>query len=359
MRRTNCIISNAGDVLINEHIRGPPTDAIEILRSSHIVFANLEGPATERGTPADKWVTLKQRPSLLAEHRKMNVTVFNLANNHMLDYGQVGLLDTLENLNREGIKHVGAGRNIREALKSALVGFDGLAVGFLGFASTLPLESPAKTSRPGIAPIRVRSTHYFDPVAEMEQPGTPPVTFTHPCEEDLKQMRETVRSAKRRVDYLIVGSHWGMPFQEALLDYQVDVGHTLIDAGADLVIGNHPHRLQAVEAYRSGIVFHSLGNFLFDLPKGFKPMPTKWNFWPPRLGAWSQSSESAIVRAVLNSRLDASIEVIPTVRRGEGYPKIADAPTSRRILSHLTELSENLNVKFKISERKARVLTKR
>jgi len=357
--RSDCVISNVGDVLIPEPIRDPATDAIKVLRSSDIVFANLEGAATDRGVPADKWATLRQKPSLLCEYKKMNITVLDLANNHMLDYGQVGLLDTLQNLSREGFKHVGGGHDLREALKPALFEYGRLTIGFLGFASTLPFESPAKAGRPGIAPVRVHTTHHFDPAAELEQPGTPPVTFTEPDEEDLKQMREAVRSAKRRADYVIVGAHWGMPYQETVIDYQSEVGHALIDAGANLVIGNHAHRLQPIEAYHGDVIFHSLGNFLFDLPKEFKAPTTKWNFWPPRLGAWSESDESAIVRVELNSKRDASIAVIPTVRKGRGYTRITDAPTSRRILTHLGEISENLNVKLKISGKKALVLTKR
>ncbi len=348
-----------GDVLIHSSIRGTPTDAIEILRKSHTVFANLEGPVTDGGVPADKWVALRQKPCLLGEYKKMNIGMVTLANNHMLDYGQTGLMNTLKNLDRFGIRHVGGGPDLREALAPAIVEHSGLQIAFLGFASTLPLESPANEGRPGIAPIRVRSTHYFDPVGEMEQPGTPPVTFTHLDDEDVKLMRQIVRSTKRSADYVIVGVHWGMPFQETLLEYQIKLGHALVDAGADLVIGNHPHRLQAVEAHKAGIIFHSLGNFLFSLPKGFKIPSTKWNFWPPRLGEWYQSEESAIVRVELNSRDEATIELIPTVRGGEGYPKIVGKASFRRILSHLSRVSETLNVKFKASGRSARVLAKK
>jgi poly-gamma-glutamate synthesis protein (capsule biosynthesis protein) len=309
--------------------------------------------------PADKWVALRQKPAILGEYKRMNIGIVTLANNHMLDYGQSGLIDTLKNLDRFGIGHVGGGRNLREALTPVIVEDGGLRTAFLGFASTLPLESPAKEGRPGIAPIRVRSTHYFDPVGEMEQPGTPPVTFTYLEDDDVGLMRRVVRSAKRSADYVIVGVHWGMPFQETLLEYQIKLGHAFVDAGADLVIGNHPHRLQAVEAYKAGFIFHSLGNFLFSLPKGFVTPSTKWNFWPPRLGEWYQSEESAIVQAELNSRGEATIEMIPTVREGQGYPKIVGRASFRRILSHLSGVSETLNVAFRASGRTARVLAKK
>ena len=108
------------------------------------------------------------------------------------------------------------------------------------------------------------STFYeqFDP-----QPGTPPRIITIPNREDLEALQEDIEKTKRRVDVLIVSMHWGVHFVPAEIPmYEWEVGHAALDAGADLIVGGHPHIIKGVEVYKGKVIFHSLSNFAFDFP---------------------------------------------------------------------------------------------
>jgi len=347
------VVSSVGDMRLARPLTEPFSDALEILRRSDMCFGNLEGPFVEEGEPADKWAVLKQSPSLVGDYAKMGFRILQLANNHMLDYGQPGLLSTLRTLREAGLQYVGAGENIEEALKPAYLELRGLRIGFLDCASTLPGESVAGEHKPGIAPIRVRTSCHFDPEMEKEQPGNPPVMLTEPNEEDVERMVKSVRAAKAEADYVIVGIHWGMAYQENILDYQPTMGRAFIDAGADVIMGHHAHRLQGVHRYRDGFIFYSLGNFYFKLPGGSSyPIDTKWRHWPPRLGMWSQSNESMIVRTTI-SRKDATHELMPTFRPDAGSPELMKETDAERLLKHVESLSKDSDIKFSIRKGRA------
>lgn len=348
------VVSSVGDLRLNKALREPLSNALEILQQSDVAFGNLEAPFTDHGEPADKWAALKQNPKLVSEYTKTGFKILQLANNHMLDYGREGLTSTLRTLREASIKHVGAGENIDEALRRIIIEQRKLRIAFLGCASTLPGESVAGKNRSGIAPLRVRTTYHFDPEMEKEQPGNPPVIFTEPNEDDVGTIAAEIGKARAEADYVIVGVHWGMAYQENVMDYQSSVGRSFIDAGANLVIGHHPHRLQAVHRYKDGFIFYSLGNFFFDTPEGVSySKNTKWRHWPPRLGMWSQSHESMIVRTRINSSGEASHELTPTTRMRGGMPQILKEPEGDRLLRHLESLSEGGDVKFSIKNGKA------
>lgn len=337
-------VSCVGDVFICNDIRYSETKPVKILRESNYVFANLEGVLTDRGRRAEKWACIRYDPKVVDLYKGMNISIFTLANNHSLDYGEAGLIDTMSYLKRAGIGYVGAGMNIEESFKPTILDCDRLSLGFMGISSTLPLGSQAGIDKPGIAPIRIRSLHYFDPLAELEQPGTPPITVTQPYREDMDYAMMKVREAKKRCDILIVGVHWGMPYQENIMDYQEIIGRKLIESGASIVIGSHPHRLQAIESYKDGLIFYSLGNFMFELPSDFKPNVNEWNYWPPRLGMWSESNDSGIVTISIAD--DLEFEFYPTIRESGMLPIEPDAKARERIISNLKRLSDGRGVKI-------------
>ena len=138
-----------------------------------------------------------------------------------------------------------------------------------GLASTLPPGFAAGPGRPGIAPVRARSRFYVDAVTLDEQPGMSPWVETEAVEEDVRRTCERIRSAREETDLVMIHIHWGIPngwcaaFQGPLADYQRPLGRALIDAGADLVVGHHPHVVHGVERYKDGLIVYSLGHFLF------------------------------------------------------------------------------------------------
>lgn len=206
-----------------------------VLQSATLLFGNQESPFTGRGSVyvPKKWL-LRSDPRTVRSLVAAGFDLVTLANNHMLDYGPLGLEDTLFTLRQARIAHAGAGMNQAAARKAVvLTGNDGRRFAFLAYSQTFPAEFWATASRPGTA--------HGDPAI-----------FT-----------ADIQKAKAVADEVIVAFHWGEELKTAPLAYQKDFAHWCIDAGAALVVGHHPHVLQGLEVYHGGLIAYSLGNFLF------------------------------------------------------------------------------------------------
>lgn len=204
------------------------------LARGDVVFGNLEGPLTARGQAVDKQFVFRTPPEEVAPAlAAAGFDVLSLANNHILDYGPEGLEDTLAALGDAGLRGVGAGADIGAARRPALIRAGGLDIGFLAYSNTFPQSFWATTERPGTA-------------------------FGHEA-----RVREDVTRLREQVDVVVVSFHWGREASTGLRDYQPRLGRAAIDAGADIVVGHHPHILQGVEYYEGGVIFYSLGNFTF------------------------------------------------------------------------------------------------
>jgi poly-gamma-glutamate capsule biosynthesis protein CapA/YwtB (metallophosphatase superfamily) len=205
------------------------------LKQAQIVFGNLEGPLTEGGaTETPKKYVFRSPPDKVAPAlARAGFNIVSLANNHSLDYGPQGLEDTRAALEKAGIHGVGAGRNLAEARAPVYMVKGGSTVAFLAYSLTFPEEFWAGPDKPGTA-------------------------FGH--EQDV---RADVAAARQKADIVVVSFHWGQEGKTELRDYQVQLAHAAIDAGANAVLGHHPHILQAVERYQDGVILYSLGNFAF------------------------------------------------------------------------------------------------
>ncbi|HEY5683473.1 MAG TPA: CapA family protein [Sulfuricaulis sp.] len=206
-----------------------------ILKQAQIVFGNLEGPLTDAGAPAtNKQYVFRSPPEKVAPAlARAGFNVVSLANNHTLDYGPEGLADTRAALDRAGIGYVGAGRNLAEARRPLYMVVDGVTIAFLAYSLTFPEEFWAGPDSPGTA-------------------------FGHE-----RFVRADVKAAREKADIVVVSFHWGQEGKTELRDYQVQLGHAAIEAGASAVLGHHPHILQGVERYQHGVILYSLGNFAF------------------------------------------------------------------------------------------------
>ena len=211
-----------------------PLSAVRGLLRGDILFGNLECPVTKRGAKVEKTWNFKVPPAHLAAISSF--TVVSVANNHAFDYGPEGLLDTLGYLKKRGLKPVGAGRGRDEAERLVIVRRRGLKVGFLAFTSTFPKEAWAKPGKPGVA------------------------------YSDFKRFPAVISAARAKCDVLVVSFHGGVELADEPNDIQKAFAHDAIDAGADLVLGHHPHVLQPVEIYKGKPILYSLGNFLFVSP---------------------------------------------------------------------------------------------
>lgn len=202
---------------------------------AQIIFGNVEGPLTNRGTAEqDKTFVFRSPPAKVSAALKAaGFNVVSLANNHTLDYGADGLIQTIETLDAAGILHAGAGADLKAARQPALIQINGFKVAILAYSMTLPENFFAGPDKPGTA-------------------------FGHEA-----HVRADVMSAREQADIVLVSFHWGQEGKTTLRDYQTRLGHIAIDAGASAVIGHHPHILQGIEQYKDGIILYSLGNFTF------------------------------------------------------------------------------------------------
>ena len=166
------------------------------LRSADLATANLELPLTTGGSRADKAITLRADPEIASSLHEVGIGLVTVANNHAIDYGADGLYDTLSTLRDAGVVAVGGGRDLEEATRPALVSVGGASVAVFGLASTLPPGFAAGLGRPGIAPVRARSSFYVDAITLDEQPGMSPWVETEVVEEGIRRTCERVGSAR-------------------------------------------------------------------------------------------------------------------------------------------------------------------
>lgn len=178
-------------------------------------------------------------------------------------YGPDQILASLARLDDLGVGHTGAGPNWEGARQPAIVHKDGLSVGFLQYTSVYwPSNHEAGVNYPGVAVIRGYTA--YQPIVEYpigNRPGIPPLILTWADEHHLAFMQHDIRRLREEVDIVVTSHHWG--FLDEVMEYQEQIAHASIDAGADIVIGHGPHQPLAVEVYRGKPVFYGLGNFAF------------------------------------------------------------------------------------------------
>ncbi len=361
-------VALTGDLMLEHPIarggRSPGSAGVfEIFAATDLVFVNLECPLTARGAPADKHVAFRSDPALAHDLRAAGIDVVTLANNHMFDYGLEGMNDTLTALSGAGVAAVGAGRDLAAALAPAVLSAGGTRVAFLGVATTLPVGSGAAPDRPGIAPVRVTTSYIPDGTGLDETPGIAPFVETRAWPADVEAVTSAVRAAKRTADTCVVGIHWGVPhgfvaqFQDLLAAYQRPLAKALVEAGADVIVGHHPHMLHGIEVIDGRPVFYSLGNFLFhSVTVGKFPRlrrtdpPYSWRSLRSKINL-----DSIVALVTLTEGRPSAVEVIPTMMNAEGDPELASPNDSARILETLAELSTPYGTRIAIAGGRGRV----
>ncbi|MCZ6832315.1 MAG: CapA family protein [Acidobacteria bacterium] len=215
-----------------------------ITRAADLFLVNLEGTLTTQGQPVEKSFNFKAEPQDVAILQTAGVDVVSLANNHALDYSAEGLRQTRATLLRAGIAAFGAGRDLAEARRPAILERNGVRVGFLGYL--------------------FMGDHTIEPEVIYAGPGRAGAAGTH---KDLPTLlhwiREDVTALRPRVDLLVVVFHGGRESSNLIEPYQRQVAETAVAAGADLLVGHHPHTLQGLEQIAGATVAYSLGNLMF------------------------------------------------------------------------------------------------
>lgn len=215
-------------------------------KDADLVFANLETPLTNskqrtRGkdpaeVAAGRDYILKSPPEAVKALRAGGVTIVSQANNHAMDYEGSGLADTLRLLKEAKIAAVGVGKNRDDALKPVVLIRRGKSIVFFAFSCVVPPRAAAEVG-PGIARLKT--------------------------DEDFQLASEGIGKARKTADFVIVSVHWGKQLMPRSHSGQQMLAHRLIQAGADVILGHHPHVLQETEVYRRQPIVYSMGNFVF------------------------------------------------------------------------------------------------
>ena len=281
---SNVIVLNfAGDVTFANHFKSYvgnrwsySFEKFPEFSKADLSIVNLENPLTRRGLPSEKQFNFRARPEYTRVLKAGGIDIVNLANNHIYDYSEQGLFDTIDFLDQAGIRHIGAGKDLRSARKPVLLTIKGVRIAFLGYYGLRKHSGshPATTDSAGTA---LRKLSYI--------------------KKDIKAVRDSA-------DIVIVTFHWGIEKEHVPEADQINFAHKTIRYGADLIVGHHPHVLQGIEKYRNGLIVYSLGNFIFggnsrkhektavlqvkidsESKKitSYKMLPVRVDYWQPRL----------------------------------------------------------------------------
>lgn len=272
-----------------------------LLSGASVLVGNLEAPFTVRNTPTPyksaESVRARRDYILRAEPRWAWGLAFagfdavGLANNHVMDHQEGGLYDTLRILDRLCIAYAGAGRNIEEARRPAILERQGLRIALLSYSCILPVGSVATPTRAGIAPARGVGAE--------------------------EKVRQDIEAAHTRADFVLVSIHWGKQLASSPDGAQRRLGRLLIDWGADAVAGHHPHVLQGIEVYRGKVIAYSLGDFI---------------------NLSSRTETAALQLVVSRSHTIDSAGIIP-LRLRSGQLHYATGRTWKRTIARLNQLS--------------------
>ena len=261
----------------------------DYLKSSDLVFGNLESPITEGREISDFEMVFRSDPNTTQALKDAGFSIMSLANNHTPNFGEQGLLDTFDYLTSAGIQYVGAGKNEQEANSVVYTEVKGIKFAFLAYndADVVPDSYEANDIHAGTAFMRI------------------------------DKMSEAVKEAKKKSDFVIISMHSGTEYIATPNSSQTNFSHAAIDAGADLVIGHHPHVVQTMEKYKGRFIFYSLGNFVFDQP-------------------WSKETKQGLtVKIYFTKKGISKISFLPIIIENYSQPRPANNDEAEKILQRL------------------------
>lgn len=277
----------------------PFREISSVLQGGDIVFGNLEAIISTHDLPPsfpEKPYNFHASGNAAQTLKKAGFHVLSLANNHAMDYGLAAVSETKKLLAENGIATFGTGSTISDARRPAIVTRKGIRFGFLGYSVAHAPSAYAKKNKAGVAPIR------------------------------MKEIQKDIASLRKQVDVLIVSLHWGTEYETMPSEKQRKEAHQIIDWGADLIIGHHPHVMQGIETYKGKLIAYSLGNFIFD-QKG------------------KGTDRSFMLACRFTQKSLYSAEIIPLDRFKTYFPRCAAGKVKRDMLEELKRASLPLDPK--------------
>ena len=240
-----------------------------LLDRADVLFGHMESPVIDKPSTNDDMPDLPYKkgwvfstPDNVKAWKVAGFDAVGVASN--VSGSVESTLRTIEELDNQGIAHAGIGKNIKDAHAPAIITKNGVSIGFLSYTSVFyPHWVPALENRPGAATVQAHMSIIPSWRTE-EMPGAMPSVKTWLDEAEKAAMIEDVKALKQKADIVVLSCHWGVTDGENAQEYQIELAHAAMDAGADVIIGHHPHRPQGIEIYNGKPIFYSMGNFAFD-----------------------------------------------------------------------------------------------
>ena len=261
----------AGDVIPHEAVREAAaaagegeqgwaalfSDVADVFHGVDFGFVNLETPVAPEHSHGSKAFMFDAPVALLEALKASGINIVSFANNHVMDQGWAGFAESREHLKEAGLLFAGTSDNAATAWQPVITEANGIKVGWLGMTRWLNgNRNPDKDDQPHV--------NFFPyPGESGGAPGA-----------DEAQVLAAVKAARAQCDLLVISIHWGIEYATAPRPEDVDIAHKMLDAGASVIVGAHPHVLQPIETYttqdgRDAVIFYSLGNFLSNQSRSY------------------------------------------------------------------------------------------
>ncbi|NLZ28039.1 MAG: CapA family protein [Firmicutes bacterium] len=274
-------------------------ELIQIMRDADVMCLNNEFTYSTNGSPLKgKVFTFRAHPTRVDILKELGVDIVSLANNHVYDYGERSLIDTMATLKQAQISYFGAGHDLDEAMSPVYFEIQGKTIGYVAAsrAEKFKMTPQATEDAPGI--LRCYDTALFV---------------------------QTIREAEENADYVVAYLHWGTEDSHELEAVQLATGKEYLDAGADIVIGAHSHCLQGMEFHDGKPIIYSLGDFWFN-----------------------DRTEDTMLLKVHFSGDDTEefmqLEIVPAIQSNLTTTMVTDASEKKRIYSFLEDISVNVAI---------------
>ncbi|MEX2374694.1 MAG: CapA family protein [Dehalococcoidia bacterium] len=288
---------------VEEESRHPFQQMRYLIRGADIAFANLEMPLSDRARHTGAFLG---RPAFADAVRWAGFDVVSVANNHAFDAEELGLLDTMDALEKAGVGHVGAGTDLADASRPHIVEVDGVSFAFLGYTYGVNVVGDwgfANEGMSGVLPL--------DPIL----------------------IKQHIRAVRDQVDHVVLSFHWAIENAKHTHPDARAFAREMIDEGADIILGHHPHVTRGVEVYNGGVVLYSLGNFVFG---------HNHTYW---------TDNYAVEISVTPDRI-SRIEIIPIAGQGNdmAQPYVLEGHRAQVLLRDVQTLSAELGTTLLIAE---------
>ncbi len=287
-----------GDICLQTKNNEYPFENIkQVSLNKDILFGNLETVLSNYGQEMEKTVSLHTSPGKVSYLKNAGFDILNIANNHIMDLGPDGFNETLEVLSQNNLKFIGAG-NQKFNQPYQIIEKKGIKVGFLGYC-----EGNFGDSKEGVFINRI----------------------------DENNITADIKNLKLECDAIIVSLHWGIENVFYPSPHQIKLARHLIDTGATLILGHHPHVVQGIEKYKNGLIVYSLGNFQFE-------------------GKEEKTQKSIIFSVEINKNRIENYKITPVRLDKNFLPRIMDNKDGLEMIAFINTISDPV-IKNMINEK--------